>query len=261
MTHKMYDILMEMDNSLSKIMEIGIFDTPHCSVQVDWKEGSYSDDSEPDHIFGELNINIHVEELKIEPDFLSNTMNEIGEYFRSRGFTSGRIYFDISDLKIRFLKHYIFNVLDHVHGELKNKIRFGMVPLSELQGGHAYDFVKMEDLFDMDVDLGKWVRIKLKRIETITRSLKKGTTPDGMYYEIDNFYPHVSQDSLKFVPSQKTIKPHFHVGVALYLDEKYKNESLESYLKSRFDSMGIPTVIFSYSTPAYLNYIRKNNYV
>jgi len=261
MTHKMYDILLEMEDSLTRIMDVSYFDTPHCTVTVDWKQGSFNDETEPDHIFGELSINVNVEQLKIEPMLLVDATNEIGEYFRSKGFTSGPIYFDISNLKIKFLNNYVFNVLDHVDGALKNKIKFGMVSITDLQGGHAYDFLKADDLFEMDPDVEKWVRIKIKRIETVTRSLKKGTTPDGMYYEIDSFYPHLAQNALKFVPSEKMIKPHFHIGVGLYMDEKYKNNSIEKYLHSRFESMGIPTVLFNYSSPRYLEYRREQNSV
>ena len=247
----MYDILLEMEEQFEKIKEIRVFRTPHTFVLPKWSVGSFNDESEPDHIFCELDVDYMVDSMDIKPTFLTDAMNEIGEYFRSKGFTSGPIYFDIIRFTINFKEHYRFDVLEHLDGPVKNKMRFGMVSITDLQGGHAYDFLKKEDLFEPDQDLEKWIEIRIKKVSTILKALSKGTTPDGVYYEFSDFSPYVRQDVLKYVRSEGKIKPHFISTCTIHISkEKYgeHEETITDYLKKRLEEFDIKYPIISFAS-------------
>jgi hypothetical protein len=246
----MYDLLNEQEDSFeevsSKVKGLKrMFETPHTIVEVKWwtTTDGYDVNGDDAHaVYINLGIRYKPDSMDISPTFITEVTNEIGDHFRNMGITTGPVYIHIVDLNIVFKDHYIFNVFDHISRDIKNRLSYHGITINEFLSGHAYDNIQEERLFNVDKDMEKWIDIKIKKLNVLLKALSKGTTPEGVYYEISEFTPQVSQDSFKYVPSEKEIKPHFTLQSDIGISkEKYGEHSYEikKYLRHKLAHFGV----------------------
>lgn len=258
MTIKMYDLLNEQEDSFeevsSKVKGLKrMFETPHSIVDVKWwtTTNGYDEHGEDEYyVYIDLEITYKPDSMDISPTFITEVTNEIGDHFKNLGITSGPVSIHIVKLSIEFKNHYTFDVFDHISRDITNRLSYHSININEFLSGHVYDNIQQERLFSVDKNMEKWIDIKIKKLNTLIKVFSKGTTPEGVYYEISEFTPQVSQDSFKYVPSEKEIKPHFVLQCTITISkEKYGEHAheIKRYLQEKLTNFGVPdTEVYFY---------------
>lgn len=253
----MYDLLNEQEDSFeevsSKVKGLKrMFETPHTIVEVKWwttTDGYDVNGDDPYAVYINLGIRYKPDSMDISPTFITDVTNEIGDHLKNLGITSGPVYIYIVKLSIEFKNHYTFDVFEHISRDIKNRLSHHRITINEFLSGHAYDNVQQERLFSVDKDIEKWIDIKIKKLNVLLKALSKGQA-SGWDYEIGEFNVQVIQDSNKYIPSERYIKPHFVLRCEIGISrEKYGEHAheIKRYLQDKLANFGVPyTEVYFY---------------